>query len=229
MQIIPVIDIKAGQAVLAKQGDRQNYQPLSTPLCSSCQIDDVINAYLNLYSFTQIYLADLDALMGTGNNQSLINTLVKRYPELNFIVDSGTLNTLFTQKNLQEIIGTESVDRHKLKKTKQHTNNFILSLDFCAQNKAMGDYLIHESPELWPKQIIIMSLGLVGKNNGPDLIRLQHYVRTYSDHNFLAAGGVRHKQDLVKLNKLGIMQALVASALHHGSLTAIDLEQLFIT
>ena len=227
MQIIPVIDIKAGQAVLAKLGDRQNYQPLSTPLCPSCQIDDVINAYLNLYSFTQVYLADLDALMGTGNNQNLINTLVIRYPELNFIVDSGTLNTLCAKENLQEIIGTESVDRHTLQKTKQHTNNFILSLDFCSQNKPMGDDLIHESPELWPKQLIIMSLGLVGKNNGPDLIRLQHYVKTYFDHNFIAAGGVRHKQDLVTLNKVGIRQALVASALHYGSLTAIDIEQLF--
>ncbi len=227
MQIIPVIDIKAGQAVLAQQGDRQNYQPLSTPLCPSCQTDDVINAYLNLYSFTQVYLADLDALMGTGNNQNLINTLVKRYPELNFIVDSGTLNTLFTMKNLQEIIGTESVDRHTLKKIKQHTNDFILSLDFCAQNKPMGDHFIHETPALWPKKIIIMSLGLVGKNNGPDLIRLQQYTSTYSDHDFTAAGGIRHRQDLVKLKEIGIQQALVASALHHGKLTTTDIQQLF--
>ena len=91
MQIIPVIDIKSGHAVLAKQGDRNNYLPLSTPLCDSSQVEDVINAYLQLYPFTRIYIADLDALMGLGNNQDLINDLFIHYPQLNFMIDSGSL------------------------------------------------------------------------------------------------------------------------------------------
>ncbi len=225
MQIIPVIDIKAGQAVLAKQGDRENYQPLSTLLCASSQVEEVINAYLNLYSFSQIYLADLDALMGTSNNRSLINSLIKSYPQLDFIVDCGTQNTLSSMKNLQEIIGTESVDKNTLKKIKQRTNNFILSLDYCTLGKPMGDPLLYNSPALWPKVLIIMSLGQVGKNSGPDLIRLQQYSNTYPDFNFIAAGGVRHKEDLIQLQEIGIQQVLVASALHLGILTAFDIQE----
>lgn len=226
MQIIPVIDIKAGHAVLAKQGDRQNYQPLSTPLCSSSQLANVIDAYLNLYTFPQVYLADLDAIMGTGNNQKLIYATIAHYPQLNFIIDCGSLQAYDTAINATPIIGTESIDKQALKGIKQQTNDFILSLDFCAQDKPMGDSDLYQSPALWPKQLIIMTLGLVGKNSGSDLIKLQHYCRTYPEHHFIAAGGIRDKQDLVQLETIGIQQALVASALHSGALTVTDILQL---
>ena len=228
MQIIPVLDIKAGRAVLARHGDRQNYQPLSTPLCASSQIDDVISAYLRLYSFPQIYIADLDALMNTGDNQSLIDSVVRLYPELNFLVDCGSFNPLDTAIDYKPVIGTESVDRHTLKEIKQQTDDFILSLDYCAQNKLMGDPVLYKSPILWPKELIIMTLGLVGKNNGPDLAKLQHYCDCYPKHSFIAAGGVRHLLDLVQLKEIGIQRTLVASALHKGTLTATDIQQLFI-
>lgn len=226
MQIIPVIDIKSGQAVLARQGDRKNYQPLSTPLCTSCQLDDVINAYLKLHLFQHIYIADLDALMGTGNNQRLINSVISHYPQLKFMVDCGTYNTYCTVPNCIPLIGTESVGKDTLLGIKQHTNNFILSLDFCTQNKPMGEPALYRSPALWPKKLIIMTLGLVGNNSGPDLTRLHHYCYTYPEYDFIAAGGVRHKQDLVQLKKLGIQHTLVASALHNGTLTAYDIQQL---
>jgi len=227
LQIIPVIDIKAGRAVLARQGDRQNYQPLSTPLCSSSQLDDVINAYLSVYSFSQIYIADLDALMGTGSNQSLIDSVVTYYPELNFLVDCGSLNPHDKTTGYKPIIGTESINRQTLIDIKQHTNDFILSLDFCAQDRPMGDLVLYESPALWPKDLIIMTLGLVGKNSGPDLAKLQYYCNSYPEHDFIAAGGVRHLQDLIQLKEIGIQQALVASALHNGTLTTADIQLLF--
>ena len=226
MKIIPVIDLKAGRAVLARQGKRKNYQPISTPLCASSQLSDVIDAYLSLYAFAQIYIADLDALMGTGNNQKLIYSVIADYPQLNFIIDCGSLQTDYTAINVTPIIGTESVDKQALIAIKRQTNDFILSLDFCALNKPMGDPVLYKSPVLWPQQLIIMTLGLVGKNNGPDLMKLQHYFCTYPEHNFIAAGGIRHKQDLIQLKETGIQHTLVASALHNGALTATDIRQL---
>lgn len=106
MQIIPVIDIKDGQAVLAKQGDRHNYQALSTSLCASSNINDVIEAYLSIWPFTQFYIADLNALMEAGNNDSLINSTFICFPQLNFIIDCGQLNRffcLYAQLNTQPL------------------------------------------------------------------------------------------------------------------------------
>ncbi|NOQ65265.1 MAG: nickel transporter [Methyloprofundus sp.] len=223
MQIIPVIDIKRGRAVLAKQGDRQNYQALSTPLCSSSLVDDVIDAYLSLHPFPQIYLADLDALMGTDDNQQLIHLTAKKYPQLNFIVDSALLNINNTPNNITAVIGTESVDKQQLSLIKQQAINFILSLDFCAQNQPMGDSSLHHSPHLWPKKLIIMSLALVGKKSGPELLKLQHYRQSYPEHDMIAAGGIRGVEDLIQLKNLGIQQTLVASALHSGTLKTADI------
>ncbi|MDF1582653.1 MAG: HisA/HisF-related TIM barrel protein [Methyloprofundus sp.] len=229
MQIIPVIDIKAGQAVLAKQGNRKNYLPLSTNLCHSSQVDDVINAYLGVFPFTRMYIADLDALMGLGNNQYLINALFTRYPQLSFMVDSGSLKTPYTplrNQQLTTIIGTESITTKTLAQEQQLKTDFILSLDFNSEHAIMGDAILYASPALWPKALIIMTLGLVGKNNGPDLEKLQYYCSTYPQHNFIAAGGIRHYEDLLQLKKLGIQQALIASALHNKKLTTQNIEQL---
>ncbi|OQK18355.1 hypothetical protein AU255_11220 [Methyloprofundus sedimenti] len=229
MQIIPVIDIKAGQVVLARQGQRHNYQPLSTPLCRSSQIDDVLDAYLNVSSFTSIYIADLDALMNAGNNHALINSLFSRYPYLNFIIDSGSAKPLYRPPHTQQftpVIATESIVKQDLAKLKQDSDNFILSLDFSAQDTQMGERHLYKSPDLWPKRLILMTLGLVGKNSGPDLIKLADYHHNYPEHDFIAAGGVRHVKDLLQLKKIGIEIALVASALHNRSLTSRDIEQL---
>ena len=229
MQIIPVIDIKSGQVVLAQQGQRNSYLALSTPLCRSSQIDDVIHAYSSIYSFTQIYIADLDALMKTGNNHSLINTLFNRYPYLNFMIDSGSVKPLYTPQQVKQftpIIATESVGERDLLKLKQGSEDFILSLDFSAQDTQMGESRLYQSSSLWPKRVILMTLGLVGKNSGPDLIKLAHYKQHYPEHDFIAAGGIRHLQDLRQLNEMGIETALVASALHNGNLTSHDMQQL---
>lgn len=229
MQIIPVIDIKDGCAVLASRGDRKNYQPLSTLLCSSSRVIDVINAYLSLYAFPKIYIADLDALMGLGDNHQLINSLFTRFPEIQFMIDSGSVESDYTplQNNqLTAIIGTESIDTRTLKDLKHQTDDFILSLDFSTHDTLMGESVVYESPSLWPQELIIMTLGLVGGNNGPDLSKLQHFCRSYPEHDFIAAGGIRDVHDLIQLQEIGIQQALVASSLHNGKLTNFEIQTL---
>ncbi len=226
MQIIPVIDIKDGQAVLAKQGDRDNYQALSTPLCASSDINDVIEAYLSIWPFTQFYIADLNALMGTGNNNSLINRTFIRFPQLDFIIDCGQLNRFFLPVRATQytaIIGTESIDMHTLTKINQQ---FILSLDFSAQDTPMGNTSLYTASHLWPKELIIMTLSLVGSQSGPDFLKLKHYFTTYPEHNIIAAGGIRGSTDLKQLKTIGIKQALVATALHNGKLTTNDINNL---
>lgn len=229
MQIIPVIDIKAGQVVLAKQGQRHRYRPLSTPLCRSSQIDAVIDAYLSIHTFTHLYIADLDCLMQTGNNYRFINALFSRYPDLNFMLDCGSAKPLYKPLHagqLTPVIATEAITKQALLAQKQHTENFILSLDFSAEDMPMGDAQVYKSSHLWPERVILMTLQRVGKNNGADLIKLAHYKKTYRQHQFIAAGGVRYLKDLLQIKKIGIEAVLVASALHNGNLSGDDILQL---
>jgi len=226
MKVIPVIDIKSGQAVLAKQGDRQNYQALSTPLCSSSEPESVIQAYLDIWDFKKIYLADLDSLMGIGNNSACINLLFKKFPHLNFMVDCGKIAPHYFPVSTTQytaILGTESFGPEALK---EHKKNFILSLDFSAEDLPLGDTALYTSPSLWPKELIIMSLARVGKNQGADLQKIINYQQQFPQHHFIAAGGIRDRHDLQQLKKANIQQALVASALHTKQLQKSDLARI---
>ena len=75
MKIIPVIDILSGQAVSAYRGERDSYQPLQSMLCQGSEPAAVLRGFLDFYPFTAVYLADLDALLGRGDNNSVINRL----------------------------------------------------------------------------------------------------------------------------------------------------------
>ena len=215
MKIIPVIDIKSGHAVLAKQGQRKKYQPLSTPLCPFSEPSAVIEAYLAIWNFKTIYIADLDSLMGTGNNTACINSIFKAFPDINFIIDCGVIAPNYEPlKSTQHtpILGTESFDSTTINALDK---DFILSLDFSTANLEIGQSELYNTPELWPKSLIIMTLALVGKNCGADFQKIKHYIQHYPRHNFIAAGGIRDLNDLIQLKNLGIQQALVATALHN--------------
>jgi len=226
MKIIPVIDIKSGHAVLAKQGQRKNYQPLSTKLCASSEPIAVIEAYLNIWDFKTIYIADLDSLMGTENNTACINSIFRTFPDINFMIDCGVIKPNYQPLRKTQyipILGTESFDKDMLATLNK---NYILSLDFSTDKLEMGSPSLYNNPELWPKNLIIMTLALVGKNCGADLHKIKHYLHHYPNHNFIAAGGIRDLNDLIQLKNLGIQQALVATALHNKQLQKSNLEQI---
>jgi phosphoribosylformimino-5-aminoimidazole carboxamide ribotide isomerase len=228
MKIIPVIDLKDGVVVHAKQGRRDQYQPINTRLCRSSNINSVIEAFLNLHDFSTFYIADLNAITHQGHHEQLIDELLARFPELTFWVDRGYQS--HSQRrgrpdNYMPVLGSESFRDETIGEIKAFDNNFILSLDYSSSD-ALGAKSLFSNPSLWPDHIIIMTLARVGSHSGPDLDKLSVFCRQHRDKNFIAAGGVRNKQDLADLSEIGVKQALVASALHSGHLSADDIKNL---
>lgn len=219
MNIIPVIDLKEGLVVSAQQGNRDNYLPINSTLCASSLIEDILESFLSIYPFKTLYIADLNAITKTGNNQPLINKVVNQYPAIEFWVDNGkkiedlSVNTEFKYK---PIIGTESQHISNFQTEFENLENTILSLDFFPETGYRGSTELIENSTLWPQHIIIMTLERVGKDAGPDIDRLSHFSRKYPEKNFVAAGGIRNESDLQHLKKIGINHALVATALHSG-------------
>ena len=224
-QIIPVLDLKQGRVVSAQRGDRENYQPLHSPLCRSSDVFDVLSAFLKLYPFPVFYIADLDALTKTGDQQTLILHLLQAFPEKIFWIDCGFQQSVLNNnypKNLIPVLGSESFTADNYHQIKHVPGPFILSLDFSADQTAMGTDKLFNHSALWPNRIIIMTLAKVGSHSGPDLQILQHYCQRFPEKQFIAAGGVRDKNDILALKKTGISHALVASALHSGMLKTED-------
>ena len=220
MHIIPVIDLKNGVVVSAQQGQRNTYQPIQSLLASSASMDAIINGFLSLHPFTIIYIADLDAITQTGNNDALIHHITQHYPDIQFWVDNGSKlqhTQPIYQTNYKRIIGSESQNLSPSDPHNLSLKNHILSLDFFPEQGYVGSQHLLDHPEYWSEHIIIMSLDKVGNNAGVDRERLHYFTQTYPDKTFIAAGGVRNKKDLIQLQKLGINHVLIASALHSGA------------
>lgn len=224
MKIIPVIDLKHGVVVHAQQGQRESYRPMQSPLCSSSDIYRVIDAFLALYAFDTIYIADLDALMKQGNHDVLIHDVLVAFPKITFWLDQGyrPYNCRPNYMNSLPVLGSESYQDESLSEIGSFKGNFILSLDYKGDD-ALGAQRLFNDPALWPQDIIIMTLARVGSASGPDFKKLKRFCQRYPDKNFIAAGGVRGGDDLLALQTLGVTQALVASALHLGKLSADDI------
>lgn len=223
MKIIPVIDLKDGVVVHARHGNREFYQPINTDLCKSSDIFQVIDAFLEVYAFDTFYIADLNAITDQGDHNPLIASVLTRFPHITFWIDQGYQP--YVQRvhgNILPVLGSESYRDESVAEIKAYKNNFILSLDY-ANSKALGAPSLFSDPSFWPENIIIMTLERVGSNRGPDLDKLTEFCRQNPDKNFIAAGGIRHKQDLMALSEAGIQLALVASALHSGVIKADDI------
>ena len=227
MKIIPVIDLKDGVVVSAKKGQRDNYQPIKTP---SSSIDDILQYFLAIYPFDTLYIADLNAITSTGNNQNLISNLTNNYKNINFWVDSGQKIQFLTEapknKNHKFVIGSESQNKIEPDKESSIIKNSILSLDFFPNKGFVGPKELLTNSTLWPNNIIIMSLACVGSNGGPDFKRLECFCQHYPNKNFIAAGGVRNEMDLLKLKNIGIHYTLIASALYSGAITGQTIKNL---
>ena len=70
MDVIPVIDLKGGVVVHARRGDRARYRPIESPLSPTATPLDVVTGLMALHPFRRLYIADLDAIGGTGDNRA---------------------------------------------------------------------------------------------------------------------------------------------------------------
>lgn len=225
MQIIPVIDLKDGLVVYAQRGNRAHYQPihLHSVLTGGSDIDAVMAGFLNLHPFKQFYIADLNAITGSGNHRPLIESLLTSYPAIEFWIDSGCQLSQISpgRPNQKCIIGTESQHLPACHSERP----FILSLDYKDQQPA-GHRSWFEQSQFWPEKVIVMTLSLVGSNSGPDMEKLTELLRRHPEKQFIAAGGIRHVSDLENLKNRGIQAALVATALHNGTIGSEQIKNL---
>ncbi|MSP28228.1 MAG: nickel transporter [Methylococcales bacterium] len=225
MRLIPVLDLKDGVVVHAQRGQRDNYQPIHSPLCPSADVYDVIDAFLQLADFKIIYIADLNAVIQQGDNQALIYAVLQHYPSITFWLDAGyqSPDLAFAEvSNYRPVLGSECCTASQLAATK----NALLSLDFSSDNQPLGELCLFADSQLWSEQVIIMTLARVGSDAGVDSEKLRYYQQTYPQTNFIAAGGVRHIADLQQLKTIGIKSVLVASALHTKAISKADIVNL---
>lgn len=220
--------------VHAKKGQRQLYQPIQSQLTASCQPLDIVAALLDVYPFTQLYIADLNAIQKINSTYSSnfahIANIQALFPQLTLWVDAGISNRNeldFWQKlNVRLVIGSENFIHLEHFLSLQLTDiNWILSLDFMGDGYRGPSELLTEIQH-WPTEVIVMSLANVGANQGPNFVLLNEIRARSNDFKLIAAGGVRQIKDMLQLKDMELQGVLLASALHTGSITSADIEKI---
>ncbi len=230
MQVIPVIDIRKGVVVRAIAGRRSEYKPIETPLARTSAPMDVVLGLMSVHPFEALYIADLDAIEGRGENYETIEAISEATAHADLWVDAGSkraaeINRWLALPGVNVVVGSETYEDACALCSFRDNPRVVLSLDFSARS-FLGDRALLEDASLWPQRVIVMTLARVGAGLGPDLISLCEILRRAEGRRVFAAGGVRSVGDLVALKEAGAAGALVATALHDGRLTRTELTRL---
>ena len=239
MKVIPVIDVLGGVAVHAVRGRRKDYQPLKSLLCKSVDPVDVAAA-LKKFGFSELYVADLDAITGGQVNSSLLKQIVDA-TGLKLMVDAGVTSLQRAETVLENgaskvIIGTETLTSTSFVADAVEslgTEKVIVSLDLM-DNRVLSGFklgrlaepvrVLHELEAQGVSQIIVLDLARVGSGEGANMAFLQEVLRDIKA-KVLVGGGVRDIKDLKELKSLGVFGVLVATALHSGKISPDHLKQ----
>src|SRR4051794_34340535 len=80
MRILGVIDLLAGRAVHARAGDRAQYRPVESVAGSSIAPGNALELahfYVHRVGLRELYVADLDAILGRAPHATLISRLAR--------------------------------------------------------------------------------------------------------------------------------------------------------
>ena len=240
LKIVPVIDILNGVVVHAVKGNRSEYQPIKSVLSNS--VDPLVMALaFEEAGFKNLYIADLDALMGNKNNNLIINKISSKV-NMELMVDSGISDLQQAKKTFKSntskiILATETLSNINFIKEAAKSlgdKNLVVSLDLkngkiLSKSRKIASMqptiLTSELQKQGINKLIILDLARVGSGEGVDFILLKE-IRSYPDIELFVGGGVRDVYDLLKLKALGMDGVLLATALHSGKISIAALRKI---
>ncbi|MBA3497842.1 MAG: nickel transporter [Gemmatimonadales bacterium] len=252
MDIIPVLDLARGLAVHARAGDRARYRPVSSALAPEAVGDPValIRAFRHRLGAASCYIADLDAIQGGALQCAMLRELTGLEPGFSgtILVDAGAHSAEGAFEVLacgagQVVIGLESLraftDLADIVRA-VGGERVIFSVDL-----RLGRPILHEemrdlagtgppdvlsvaaqAVEAGVRGLLVLDLARIGTGCGTDLGLLGELRARFPSVRLLTGGGVLARRDLDRMREAGCDGALVASAIHAGTITAGDLASL---
>jgi phosphoribosylformimino-5-aminoimidazole carboxamide ribotide isomerase len=244
-QVIPVIDLKNGQAVHAIGGRRAHYQPIQSVLHPSSDPIAIARAYHAKLALNTIYLADLDSIDGAAPRVEVYSATIALGFHISVdcgVRDAGSVAALreFKPSSLTIVAGLESVSGpEELREVVEQlgAERVVFSLDLfdgrprIAAPAAWGTEdpraLVRKAIACGIYHVLILDLARVGTGRGPGTQHLMMRIR--QDHaavRLIVGGGISGVDDIVALRQAGASAVLVGSALHDGRIGVRELERL---
>ncbi|MCP8310874.1 MAG: HisA/HisF-related TIM barrel protein [Candidatus Methylarchaceae archaeon HK02M1] len=237
MRIIPVIDIMGGVVVHAEGGRREKYRPLKSLICKTSVLMDVVLALKSNFNFDEFYIADLDSIMGYGQNIKILRE-ISELRSIKIMIDSGINDILKAEELLQVgvskiIIGTETLTSLEFLETILEFaghEHVVVSIDTKRGrilSKCKGiiglrpEFLAKKLESMGIRELIVLDLSKIGSGSGVD-IELARRVVNSVKIPITIGGGIRDIDDILLLQKFSISGVLVSTALHTLKITKKD-------
>jgi phosphoribosylformimino-5-aminoimidazole carboxamide ribotide isomerase len=230
MQIIPAIDIIAGNCVRLTQGDyAQETRYSEDPL-------DVAKAFEQA-GLQRVHVVDLEgAKAGKIMNASVLETIAAH---TTLQVDFG--GGIHTEAAVQQVIdaGATWVTIGSVAvKAKEKLNGwldtfgverFMLGADVKGTQLAISGWTETTDQEILPfieywasrgiRQVFCTDISKDGQLAGPSLELYQTILQRFPDIYFIASGGVSAMEDLMALEQIGCSAAIVGKAIYEKRIT----------
>ena len=224
--IIPCIDLMGGKVVQLIQG-REKALEGGSPL-------EMLERFA---AFPQIQVIDLDAAMGKGSNDQLVQFVTERVVAR---VGGGVRSperarALIEQGAFRVIVGTAAFNREKLTEIADAVTpeRLVIALDSKAgkvvthgwqeaTNVTAEEMLPHLEP--YCSGFLCTYVDKEGMLQGTDLDWFRR-LRAATKHELTAAGGITTIEEIQELHRLGIHAAL-GMAIYTGRLNLAELAQI---
>lgn len=236
------MDLLGGRVVHGRAGERSRYRPVESVLVPGSDPVAVAQALQRTTACPALYVADLDAIQGTGEHLQIVADLAARL-DAGLWVDAGVTQPESAERLLaagasRAVVGTEtlpSLAALDVLRAAVPAERLLLSLDVGASG------VLSACPELRGREpaqtlellevatlphLLVLTLDRVGMSAGPDLALLSAVRDAHPRLTLIAGGGVRDGNDLRALAAAGVDAVLVATALHEGRVKAQDLDGL---
>lgn len=223
MQCIFVFDILNGAVVHALRGERSRYKPIAE-FSRVIESSDPLQI-LNELRPAQVYVADLNMIMGSGQNLEIIDKISNRARTMADTGASRSSDLDGLPPSVLPVLGTETASISLMEEV-SGKRRIIASLDMSnrrvlLRDAATADHspleVLEELNHLDLEGVIIMELNRIGTSAGLDEEFLNEAARI-SNHPLILGGGVKDEKDLLALEGIGFSGALVATAIHNGKI-----------
>ena len=233
MRIIPVLDLKGGQAVHAVAGDRARYRPLVSRYHPEPDPVGIARGLRDEFGATEVYVADLDAII---NRAAPELATFRALADLGLTVwaDAGSEDTkhlalLLGAGVARVVVGLESIRGPAALAAvvaQAGQGRVVFSLDLRAGVPIIasgatwaGDptdaaNLVAQAVTAGVRSVIRLDLATVGTGRG--VAGIPSASATWPGVEWITGGGVAGPEDLAAVARLGYAAVLVGSAVHDG-------------
>ena len=171
----------------------------------------------------EVYVADLNLLMGRGDNLAVIKQISSR---AKIMADTGISRASDLDRlpaSVSLVLGTETASLQLIEAAAREYG-IIVSIDMMKRKILARDpqlagqtplQLLKRLNELKLEGVILLELDRVGTSAGLDVQFLEEAAPA-AEHPLILGGGVKDEEDLMALEEMGFSGALLATALHNG-------------